>query len=266
MSVAIFALLVLVSLILLLWLAQEKVVFQPPKKFSSAHSGIAKRIEYHAADGLRLSGFLIEPEQTSHGVLLCFHGNADLAAWQIEWGREVAQRAGHSVFLSEYRGYYGIGGKSTYLSSALDADAAYRAALDATGMPPEAISFFGHSLGSAVAAELAARVPPKRLLLQSPFTSALEMVRVLLGRPLVPLWRPLSRVHFDTARRVEALAAPVSVIHGARDRIVPVEMGQAVYSAARVKGTLLIVPEAGHNDLPAAGGVRYWSWLEDSLA
>lgn len=265
MSVAIFAVLVLVSLILLLSLAQEKVVFQPPRNFSSADCAFAKRVAYYAADGQRLEGFLVAPDEGNRGVLLCFHGNADLAVWQLEWGREVARRSGHSVFLAEYRGYFGLGGKPTYRSSALDADAAYLAAIDATGVSAASVSFFGHSLGSAVAAELAVRVPPRRLLLQSPFTSALEMVRVVIGRPLLPLWRRLSRVHFDTTRVVQSLAAPVSVAHGSRDRVVPVEMGRALYSAARAKGALLIIPEAGHNDIPAAGGARYWKWLGDSL-
>lgn len=265
MSVAIFAVLVLVSMILLLWVAQERVVFQPPKRFSPADSSIARQIEYHATDGQHLVGFLIEPARPAEGLLLCFHGNADLAAWQIEWGREVARRSSHAVFLSEYRGYFGNGGTPTYRSSALDADAAYRSALIATGIPPAAASFFGHSLGSAVAAELALRFPPRRLLLQAPFTSALEMARVVIGRPLLVLWRRLSRVHFDTARIVASIEVPISVVHGSLDRTVPVRMGEAVYSAARVKGELLILPEARHNDIPSAGGERYWQWLIGAL-
>lgn len=265
MLVAIFAVLVFISLILLVWAAQERVVFQPPTRFSPVESGLAKRIEYHAADGQRLVGFLVEPAPPAKGLLLCFHGNADLAAWQIGWGREVARRSGYFVFLSEYRGYFGNGGTPTYNSSALDADAAYRTALIATGISADAVSFFGHSLGSAVAAELAVRFPPCQLLLQAPFTSALEMARIVIGRPLLVLWRRLSRVHFDTARIVASLEVPVSVVHGSRDRTVPVGMGKAVYSAARVKGKLLVVPGAGHNDIPAVGAERYWQWLVSAL-
>ena len=255
----------LLSLFLALWVAQERIVFQPPRNFPSADSVFAKRIEYHASDGQRLAGFLIEPDSAPAGLLVCFHGNADLAAWQLEWGGEVSRRTGHSVFLAEYRGYSGLAGKPTYVSTALDADAAYRIGVEHAGVSADSISLFGHSLGSAVAVELAARVPVRRLVLQAPFTSARAMGRLVIGRPLLVLWDRLSRVHFDTPRIVSTLDVPVSVVHGSRDRIVPLRMGEAVYSAARVKGRRLILDQAGHNDIPAVGGAEYWDWLARSL-
>ncbi len=266
MSVAIFALLVFASLLLILSLAQERIVFQPPKNFTRADTGFAKRIEYQAADGQPLVGFVIHPPSPGRHVLLCFHGNADLAVWQLDWGRDVAASSGHSVFLAEYRGYYGLGGRPTYARSQLDAEAAYRAAIEETHAGATNISFFGHSLGSAVAAELALRFAPRRLLLQAPFTSARGMGRLIIGRPLLLLWNRLSRVHFDNLRAVAALEAAVSVVHGERDRIVPLRMGKEVYAAAKLKGALLVVPAAGHNDLPDAGGDSYWRWLNEALA
>ena len=182
MSVAIFVVLVVASLLLILSLAQERIVFQPPKLFSPDAASFAKRIEYHAEDGQRLLGFHIEPPGTRVGTLLCFHGNADLAAWQLEWGREVARRSGHSVFLAEYRGYYALGGRPTYRTSQLDADAAYRAALADSGSNSDQISFFGHSLGSGVAAELALRFRPR-------LRRSLCVPKLLAG---APLFRPTS--------------------------------------------------------------------------
>jgi len=264
-SVAIVAALVLLSLFFALWLAQERIVFQPPKNFAEADCGFAKRIEYHASDGQRLVGYLLEPDEPPSGLLVCFHGNADLAMWQLEWGREVTRRTAHSVFLAEYRGYSGLGGAPSYASTRLDADAAYRASLERANVPAESVSLFGHSLGSAVAVELASRVPARRLVLQAPFTSARAMGRLVIGRPLLLLWDRLSRVHFDTPRIVSSLDVPVSVSHGSRDRIVPLRMGEAVFAAARVKGSCLILEDAGHNDIPAAGGARYWGWLSDAL-
>lgn len=261
MSVAIFAALLVASLLLVLSLAQERIVFQPPKVFSDPPPDSAKRIEYHAADGQRLIAFFIKSQSPDAGALICFHGNADLAAWQIEWGREVARRTGHSVFLAEYRGYYGLGGRPTYLHSSLDADAAYHATTAETGLDAARLSFFGHSLGSAVAAELALRHPPRRLLLQAPFTSARAMGRLIIGRPLLILWTRFSRVHYDTVAAVARTGAPVAVSHGARDRIVPIRMGREVYSSARIQGAFLVVDSAGHNDLPGQGGEEYWAWL-----
>lgn len=266
MSVAIFAGLLLASLLFILWLAQERIVFQPPRGFSAHDGERARRVEYSAADRQSLVGFVVKPSGPAVGVLICFHGNADLAAWQCDWAAEVCRRSNHAVFLAEYRGYFGLPGRPTYRTTRLDADAAYRAAIEATECPLERVSLFGHSLGSAVAAELAARNPAKHLLLQAPFTSARAMGRLVIGRPLLLLWSRLSRVHFDTGRLVESLAVPVSVVHGARDRIVPVRMGESVYASARVRGELLLLAEAGHNDIPEVGGDEYWAWLTASLA
>jgi fermentation-respiration switch protein FrsA (DUF1100 family) len=266
MSVAIFVGLLLASLLVILWLAQERIVFQPPRGFSPHDGAEAQRIEYLASDGQPLVGFLVEPSEPRSGLLICFHGNADLAAWQCAWAAEVARRSRHTVFLAEYRGYFGLQGKPTYRTTQLDADAAYRAALEATESSIDSVSLFGHSLGSAVAAELATRVPARALLLQAPFSSARAMGRLVIGRPLLLLWSRLSRVHFNTTAVVESLTVPVSAVHGERDRIVPVRMGESVFTSARVKGGLLILPDAGHNNIPDVGGEEYWSWVTSALA
>jgi pimeloyl-ACP methyl ester carboxylesterase len=125
--------------------------------------------------------------------------------------------------------------------------------------------YFGHSLGSAVAAELAELHPPSALVLQSPFSSARAMARLIVTPPVVLAWRAISRIHFDTARAVAELDVPVSVAHGKRDRIVPVRMGTDVYDAARIKGQLLLVDKAGHNDVAEVAGEEYWQWLRSAL-
>ena len=131
--------------------------------------------------------------------------------------------------------------------------------------------------GSAVAAELAAdlsaprvaaEAPGARLgavVLQSPFSSARAMARVLSGEGLDRWWARIARVHFDTAARVSELDAPVWVAHGALDAVVPARMGREVFAAARRPGALLAVEGAGHNRVPECGGARYWRWLGDAL-
>jgi uncharacterized protein len=198
-------------------------------------------------------------------LLLCFHGNADLAVWQLEWGTRVREQTGVAVMLAEYRGYMSLGGKPSYLTAKLDALAAYEYAHTQLGVSDDRLAFFGHSLGSAIAAELAEMHPPRALLLQSPFTSAFAMAKGILTTPLAAFWKVVSRIHFDTARIVAALDVPVAVAHGKRDRIVPFWMGIAVYNSARIKGPLLVSPAAGHSDLPGVEGERYWNWIRAGL-
>ena len=199
------------------------------------------------------------------GILLCFHGNADLAIWQLDWARVVARRTGYAVFLAEYRGYMSLGGTPTYETSKLDARAAYDHLRISLGVDRNRLAYYGHSLGSAIATELADMHPPSALILQAPFSSARAMGRLIVWPPLVLIWNTISRIHFDTRQVVAELDVPVSVAHGRRDRIIPFRMGLEVYEAAKVKGQLLVVEKAGHNDVAAVAGEAYWQWITEAL-
>jgi len=256
----------LVALIALVWWRQERIVFQPPRHAPADHDTL--RVTYQASDGQPLFGYLVVPHDGDHRrperVLIAFHGNADLAAWQVPWAVEVARRTGWAVLCPEYRGYAGLPGAPTYERSKLDARAAYDYVRQSLGVPPTHVALFGHSLGSAIAAGLAAEERPSALLLQSPFTSARAMARIVVAPPVAALWRVISRVHYDTEAQVRALDAPVHVAHGDRDLLIPVQMGRAVHAAARHPGRLFIAPGAGHNDVGAAGEA-YWQWIVDAL-
>jgi len=257
-----------------LWRNQERVVFQPPGDDVSA-PGPARRVEFKAADDHPIFGYLVPPATAAGApgsLVIAFHGNADLSAWLVPWARELADRTGVPVFLPEYRGYAGIPGTPTYESAGADARGAVAYARE--GLRASRIVLFGHSLGTAVAADVAALMevgaplssPPSALVLQAPFTSAREMaVRMLV--PAVPwLWRAISRVHYDTRALVAKLDCPVWVSHGTRDVVIPVRMGRQVFNAARHKGELLIVEGAGHNDVAEVGGERYWRWLAAAVS
>jgi fermentation-respiration switch protein FrsA (DUF1100 family) len=249
--------------LLLVWGSQERILFQPPRLLEAPpESG---RISYDAVDGQRLTGFMVGDPKSAPGVLLCFHGNADLAVWQLDWARAVERHTRYAVFLAEYRGYMALGGSPTYSSTKLDARAAYDHLRIGFGVDRTRMAYFGHSLGSGVAAELAEIHPPAVLLLQSPFSSARAMARFIVWPHIAVVWRAISRIHFDTRRAVSKLDVPVSVAHGRRDRVVPLRMGIEVYEAARRKGQLLVVESAGHNDVADIAGEDYWRWIVEAL-
>ena len=254
-----------VGLLLLLWSFQERVVFQPPAD-RPAGSTPGRRVEFATSDGIRLAAYVVGDCTRERSALLAFHGNADIARWLVPWAREVVQRTGLCVVLAEYRGYDGLAGSPSYPSSARDALAAWEFTRDSLGVTADRLVLFGHSLGSAIAAELAETAKPRALVLQSPFTTAQDMARRMFVPGLNALWRLISRVHFDTIARVKTLTAPVSVVHGDRDFIIPDWMGRAVFDNAKAKGQLLIVHGAGHNDVPQIGADAYWSWLARATA
>jgi hypothetical protein len=263
MIAALIALGLLLGALALLWQSQEKILFQPPRFHENP--GETGRVNYRASDGQFLTGFIVGDPRTAPGILLCFHGNADLAMWQAEWAHDVEARSGYAVMLAEYRGYMSLGGKPTYASTKLDALAAYDYLKSAFTIDGSRIAYFGHSLGSAVAVELAEVHRPRALLLQAPFSSARAMARLIVTPPVAIVWRAISRIHFDTVRVVSRLDVPVSVSHGKRDRIVPFRMGLEVYEAARKKGHLLVVERAGHSDVPEVAGEEYWRWLTTAM-
>lgn len=263
------ALAVLVAMIGLLWWTQERIVFQPPRLFPDAVEDDVARVDYRASDGQPLFAYVVDPPAVEPagiaGTVLAFHGNADLAVWLLPWARELSRRTGWRVVVPEYRGYAGLPGTPTYAGSRLDAAAAYATVREPLGADPERLALFGHSLGSAIASELATAAPHSALVLQSPFTSALDMARRVALTPAVAAWKLIARVHFDTEARVARLATPVSVAHGGRDAVIPASMGQRVYGAARVKGMWLLVEGAGHNDVAEGGGEEYWEWIQTGV-
>ena len=246
-------------LLLLAWRFQERVVYQPPPTPVDAATQV-HRVSYAAGDGTRLFAYVIGDPGTAPRTVLAFHGNADLAVWELPWGEELARRAGVAVVLAEFRGYSGLGGAPSYAGVRLDATAARKEAIR-LGARDATLVYYGHSLGSAVASELASDTPPARLVLESPFTSAQEMA-ARMGVPGLAWFYPaIARVRYATVDRVRGLDVPVSVAHGDRDLIVPVRMGRTVYAAAHDRGELLIVSGGGHNDLAAVAGEAYWRWL-----
>jgi hypothetical protein len=113
--------------------------------------------------------------------------------------------------------------------------------------------YLGESLGGAVATELALEHPPCGLVLQSTFTSVRDMAR--LHYPFVPAFAVPNA--YPTLDRIRRLRAPLLVIHGDRDEIVPVAHGRALFAAAAEPKTLHIIRDASHNDLTELAAARY---------
>jgi fermentation-respiration switch protein FrsA (DUF1100 family) len=259
------------------WWQQERIAYQPPAYPPLPPSDVRK-IEYFASDRQRLFAYVLEPDVKASGVLLAFHGNADLATWQIPWAVEVARRTGWRVVLAEYRGYGGLNGAPTYSGIRDDARAAWLVARGLARERPNgdtpALALFGHSLGSGVATELASEIEADTttgvtlaaIVLQSPFTSARDMMRIVSTHPVQLLWKLIARVHYDSRARFRDITSPISVAHGTRDWVVPVWMGRELFARARTPGRLLIVDGAGHNDLAYRAGEQYWLWLSGALS
>jgi pimeloyl-ACP methyl ester carboxylesterase len=257
------------------WWRQERIAYQPPSENPAPPSAV-RRVNFTASDGQPLYAYIVEPASPNGpplGTLLAFHGNADLATWQIPWAQEAVARTGWRLILAEYRGYGGLPGVPDYAGVQRDSRAVWDYVCKHVATTPGVYAIFGHSLGSAVAVELASSLAdelstttPAVLLLQSPFTSARDMVRVISTRPVQLLWSRITRVHYDSRMRLARLNTPVWIAHGVRDWLIPVGMGRELHRTARRPGRLLLVNDAGHNDVDERGSEAYWRWLSEALA
>jgi fermentation-respiration switch protein FrsA (DUF1100 family) len=198
---------------------------------------------YETADGLRLTGAFFPPLSPERPVLLYFHGNAEAAAHNLPLAGSL-RADGFGVFLAEYRGYGGLGGSPSERALYADGEAAV-AELGRLGVPPSRVVLVGRSLGSGVAVELATRHRVAAVVLVSAYTSIVDMGRTVAG-PLAPL---VVRDRFDSLSKIRRVTAPVVLLHGSRDDVVPVAMGRRL-AAARPDARWVEVPDATHNDFP----------------
>lgn len=181
-------------------------------------------------------------------VVAYFHGNGEELVDTSALARELLLR-GFGVLFVEYPGYGLAKGQPTNEHAIYDAAERALRELDERGYGADRVVLVGQSLGSGVAAEMAVRQKGARVVLVSPYTSIPDMVRRYL--PVVPV-SLLVRDRFDTIEKAANIHAPTLVIHGAKDTLVPAEMGRRV--ASSIPGSrLLILDDAGHNDVWRGG-------------
>jgi len=247
----------------ILYLLASRAPYYPEKYpagfWDMQHRLNATDVWLRTADGVRLHGWFVERPGASL-VTLFLHGNAGNLTYRIA-DFENIPAAGSSLLMIDYRGYGRSSGWPTENGIYRDADAAYDYLLK-RGYPPSKIVLHGESLGSAVAVDLAVRRPCAGLILEAPFTSAHELAGTVL-----PVVGPLLIWSFDTQRKIGRVRAPIYIVHGDRDEMIPQRMGQALFAAAPQPKTFWSVPGAGHNDLlETAGAAEYTRRLREFYA
>jgi uncharacterized protein len=211
-------------------------------------------------DGERLHGWWIGAPRDSLGHLLLCHGNAGNVGDRVLHA-DLLTAAGFDVLLFDYRGYGRSSGRPSEEGTYRDARAALRCLLEQPGVDPARLLYLGESLGGAVALDLALEHPPGGLVMLSTFTGVRELGR--LHYPFVPA--ALLPDAYPTLRRIHELYAPLLVLHGDRDEIVPLSQGRALFEAAPGPKRMHVFPGLGHNDLVPLAGAEFArviaSWL-----
>jgi len=227
--------------------------FEPPEKYG-LH---LEEVWIRAVDGVRLNAFYFS-NPSSRKALLWFHGNAENIGYGLEQMKAFTE-LGVNILEVDYRGYGKSEGRPDEAGLYRDAEAAYRYLLEARRFQPEDVICFGQSLGGAVAVDLASRHPCGGLILQSTFTSARDMARRMFA---IPLFAYVIQSRFDSLGKMARVRAPVLIVHGTNDEIVPFAMGQKLYALAPEPKRFLAVAGAGHNDVLYLGGQLYLDSLK----
>ena len=257
-------LIVLVVVSLVFWAQIEKrFVFYPDSHLvaSPGQLGLAyEEVFFETEDGLSLHGWFVPG--SGEVTWLWFHGNGGNISHRLDEVALFHHRLGVNQFIFDYRGYGKSEGKPTERGTYTDARAAL-ANLQARGdLDRDKVVYFGRSLGTAVAVELATAQEPMALVLVAPFTSVSNMARIVF--PIAPLHR-LVRGRYDSLERIAGIRTPLLVVHGDRDQTIPLTEARRLFDAANEPKRFLVLPGSGHNDTYIAGGRVYWDAMEDFL-
>lgn len=233
--------------------------FPDPTRTAPAEAGLngIEEVEIMTADGVTLVAWHV-PAKGNKPTILYFHGNGANAANRAP-KIETIRASGFGVLYLNNRGYGGSSGRPTEENNVADAIAAYDY-LSQVGEPADKIVAYGESLGSGQAVRLAAKRPVAAVVLEAPLTSTVDVART------VYFWLPIGLLltdKYNNERNISSVTAPVLILHGEQDEVIPVEMGWRIYRAANEPKRIELFPQGSHSDLFDHGA---WNKAQTFLA
>lgn len=204
------------------------------------HAQDMEVIKLSVADGLTLNAWY-KPSVGHKPVILYLHGNAGHIGHRMHLVRQFLS-AGYGVLLLEYRGYGGNPGKPTEAGFYEDGRAAMRFLQHEK--QSKQIVLYGESLGTGVATQLATEFSVCAVVLQSPYTSLSALARYHYR------WLPVPVIDkYDSLSRIQQIHAPLLMLHGKLDVVVPYSQGLSLFNLANQPKQWQEFPTKGHHDL-----------------
>lgn len=252
-----------------MWAMQRKIVFLPSPilqtspdrlgmKFEELHIGVGEGI-----DRAELYGWWIPADKTEASTLLYLHGNYRNIANNLEHTLRL-HNLGYNVLLVEYRGFGNSSGTPSEANTYQDAEAAWQYLVKARNIKSSQAFIYGHSLGGAVAINLALDHPEAAgVITESTFTSMQAMGELEYG--FLPVGLLLNQ-RFDTLKKIAQLKIPLLIIQGTWDKKVPVAMAKQLYTVAPQPKSLLLIEGGEHNNSGVVGWVEYRDALTDFVS
>lgn len=247
------ALAVYAFVVVVMFMAQRSLIYPAaaisPRLADYGLPGL-QAVQTEPEPGLTLSHWYHPPARPDEALIIIFHGNgSDLGNAVLKMRPFIS--AGFGVLATGYRGYSGNPGKPSETGLTADALSVVDWAM-AQGYGPERLVYYGESLGTAVAVKVASERPPSALVLEAPPSSIADVAAAHYW--YLPV-RWLIRDPWDSLSRVASLRTSLMILHGEKDRIVPVRFGRRLFEAAAEPKRAIWHPEALHTDILHYPGV-----------
>ncbi len=236
----------------LLYFAQRSMMYFPEAVHTPpAQAGLpeADEVTLTTSDGERIVAWHVAPRDAKP-VIVYFHGNGGSLRYRAERFRKLI-KGGIGLVAIDYRGYGGSSGSPSEAGLMADAEAAY--AFAAARYPARQLVVWGELLGSGVAVDLATEKPVGRVILEAPFTSAAAVAAMRYWYLPVGL---LMKDQFRSDERIGKITAPVLILHGLRDRIIPYAMGERLFDLTQAPKHIVRFLDGDHDDLDANGALH----------
>ena len=246
-----------------IYFLQPRFVYSPLREvtYNPGDLGLAfEKVVIKTEDGLKISAWFIPADNAAFTVLMC-HGNGGNMTHRLDT-INILNELGLSCMIFDYRGYGSSQGKPTEEGTYLDVGAVFKWLGDEKAIAPKSIILFGRSLGGSVASHLAQSVTVAGMVLESAFTSYIDIGKKFY--PYLPV-RWFATFNYATAEYIRKVACPILIIHSRNDEIIPFEFGLRLYDAANEPKEFVEI-FGSHNDGFLYSGDVYrqgWSqWLD----
>jgi uncharacterized protein len=262
-SILLFVLTGYVGIVGLMYVAQRSLMYFPETvRTPPADAGFpeAREARLTSSDGTRLIVWQVAPKE-GKPVFLYFHGNGGSLRYRVPRFRNLTADGSGLVALS-YRGYGGSGGSPSEEGLFADADAAYDFARKQ--YPQAKLVVWGESLGTGVAVALAAKSKVDALILEAPYTSTADIA--FAAYPFIPV-SLLMKDQFRSDSRIGQVKAPILILHGMRDNVIPFAYGRRLFDLAPEPKQFVPLPLGEHENLDQHGAqAAVKEFLDTALA
>jgi fermentation-respiration switch protein FrsA (DUF1100 family) len=249
-----------------IWYAQTKILFHPNSLVdaSPADSGVKFAEVLLPLKGDKLSGWWVPSEEPGARTLLYLHGNAGNVAVNVDQVLRL-RSTGLNVFIIDYRGYgHSTGGPPRAKLVCEDGERAWNYLVAERNIPPAHIAIYGHSMGGAVAIDLASKHPDAgALITEGTLTSIIDRAQGTWAAYL-PLQLIITE-RFDSLSKIGSIRLPKLILQGDADTMVPPVMARRLYDAAPEPKQIALIPGGGHEDSAVVNAAAYFGALNAFL-